>query len=363
MVTQTIEIFSEWPDEANTVCRARHKETRALIASSAVLDAPDPSGVVYLPQFTNLPADEYFFTHETSTGQLMSYGYATVTLTTATFRLYGVRASELPATAVGLSNSETSIVNAVEVVGDSVSDARSEIDVVAMTTTAIRLDTFTTIPGILGTPAGDDIAADIAAVKSDTGNLVTRITDTLFDGITSLAAWLGALAGKTADTDTRAEINATTAGANYNETTDSQEATVDRGNAAWTGGGGGSNPVTIPITVIGAAEGELITIKAKCAVTLAFTLPSAPTLGTYILGISDDSGQSLLKVFGTLDGVVLTFAITSKDAARLYEGTHSYDIIEVSGYNADTDDYTDAALIAGAKHGVVVLPLYVSPLG
>jgi len=48
-----------------------------------------------------------------------------------------------------------------------------------------------------------------------------------FNGITSLADWLGALAGKTADTATRAEINATTAGAGYNETTDSAEAKAD----------------------------------------------------------------------------------------------------------------------------------------
>jgi hypothetical protein len=44
---------------------------------------------------------------------------------------------------------------------------------------------------------------------------------------------LGALAGKTADTVTRAEINATTAGAGYNETTDSQEALRDRGDLSW----------------------------------------------------------------------------------------------------------------------------------
>lgn len=42
----------------------------------------------------------------------------------------------------------------------------------------------------LGTPADTDLAKDIAAVKTDTGNLVTRITSTLFAGITSLAGWL-----------------------------------------------------------------------------------------------------------------------------------------------------------------------------
>lgn len=55
-----------------------------------------------------------------------------------------------------------------------------------------------------------------------------------FDAIwTKIKAWLGAIAGKTADTVTRAEINATTAGVGYNETTDSQEALRDRGDTAW----------------------------------------------------------------------------------------------------------------------------------
>lgn len=85
----------------------------------------------------------------------------------------------------------------------------------------------------LGAPAGASISADVAAVKVDTGHLVSRITANLFSGITYMSRWLGALAGKTADTTTRTEINATTAGAGYNETTDSQEAIRDRGDAAW----------------------------------------------------------------------------------------------------------------------------------
>jgi hypothetical protein len=92
----------------------------------------------------------------------------------------------------------------------------------------------------------------VAAVKADTANLLTRIPAALFAGITSLAKWLGAIAGKTADTATRTEINATTAGATYNETTDSQEATRDRGDAAWTtgaGGGGGGNTINVNVDI------------------------------------------------------------------------------------------------------------------
>ncbi len=74
-----------------------------------------------------------------------------------------------------------------------------------------------------------------AAIKTDTGNLVTRITSTLFGGITSLAQWLGMLAGKqTGNSTARTEIRATGAGSGtFDETTDSQEALRDRGDAAW----------------------------------------------------------------------------------------------------------------------------------
>lgn len=85
----------------------------------------------------------------------------------------------------------------------------------------------------LGTPAGASVSADIAAVKVDTSNLASRITSTLFSGITQLSRWLGALAGKTADSTTLTEIQATTAGAGYNNTTDSLEALRDRGDVAW----------------------------------------------------------------------------------------------------------------------------------
>jgi len=81
----------------------------------------------------------------------------------------------------------------------------------------------------LGAPAGASHAADVAAVKTDTGNLVTRITSSLFSGITSLAQWLGLLAGKqTGNSTARTEVRATGAGSGtFDETTDSQEALRD----------------------------------------------------------------------------------------------------------------------------------------
>lgn len=88
----------------------------------------------------------------------------------------------------------------------------------------------------LGAPAGASVSADVAAVKTDTGNLVTRVTATLFSGVTSLAQWLGLLAGKqTGNSTARTELRATGAGSGtFDETTDSTEAIRDRGDAAWT---------------------------------------------------------------------------------------------------------------------------------
>jgi hypothetical protein len=99
--------------------------------------------------------------------------------------------------------------------------------------TAAALSTLTTT---IGTPVGASVSEDVAAIKTDTGNLVTRIPAALFSGITSLAHWLGALAGKqTANATAQTEIRATGAGSGtYDPTTDSQEAIRDRGDAAWT---------------------------------------------------------------------------------------------------------------------------------
>jgi phage gp36-like protein len=73
----------------------------------------------------------------------------------------------------------------------------------------------------------------VTAIQTDVTTLLGRITANLFSGITYLKNWLGTLAGKTADATTLAEINATTAGAGYSNTTDSLEAIRDN-----TGSGG-----------------------------------------------------------------------------------------------------------------------------
>lgn len=83
---------------------------------------------------------------------------------------------------------------------------------------------------------------DDADMPTSLTTLLGRITSTLFSGITSLAEWLGLIAGKqTGNATARTELRATGAGSGtYDETADSQEAIRDRGDAAWTTGGGAS---------------------------------------------------------------------------------------------------------------------------
>lgn len=78
-------------------------------------------------------------------------------------------------------------------------------------------------------------AAALATVDSNVDTLLTRITSTLFSGITSLAEWLGMIAGKQAgDATALTEIRGTGAGSGaFDPTTDSGEALRDRGDAAW----------------------------------------------------------------------------------------------------------------------------------
>jgi cell division protein ZapA (FtsZ GTPase activity inhibitor) len=138
----------------------------------------------------------------------------------------------------------------------------------------------------------------LAAVATNVTDLVARIPATLFAGITSLANWLGAIAGKTADSTTRAQINATAAGANFNETTDSLEAIRDRGDAAWitgaTGQGSGARIVTITVRDSSASPVEAATVRVYRA-------------GETYAGVTNASGVTSFS----LDDATFTVAITA----------------------------------------------------
>lgn len=97
--------------------------------------------------------------------------------------------------------------------------------------------------------ATDAIGADELATSAVTEIVNAIVAHTYFAGITSLAAWLGALAGMTTDAATLAQINATTAGATYNNTTDSLEALRNWLSAATT------------ISVVSVIAGGRITVR------------------------------------------------------------------------------------------------------
>lgn len=131
----------------------------------------------------------------------------------------------------------------------------ASIDDDVITASALAADAvFEIQSGLATSSAVTTVEGKVDIIDTNVDTLLARITSTLFSGITYLSRWLGAIAGKTADTTTRTEINATTAGAGYNETTDSQEAIRDRGDAAWTtgdggGGGAGTGARTVTVTV------------------------------------------------------------------------------------------------------------------
>lgn len=86
----------------------------------------------------------------------------------------------------------------------------------------------------------DDIGtagAGLTSIPNSAGvtTLLSRVPSGIFTGMTSLAQWLGLIAGKqTGDSTARTEVRATGAGSGtFDETTDSVQALRDRGDAAW----------------------------------------------------------------------------------------------------------------------------------
>lgn len=85
-----------------------------------------------------------------------------------------------------------------------------------------------------------------------------------FAGITFMAEWLGAIAGKNVSTTALGQINLTLGGSTYNNATDSLEALRDRGDAAWTtggGGGGGGTIIVSPLSSTGIDRVQGTTIR------------------------------------------------------------------------------------------------------
>lgn len=114
---------------------------------------------------------------------------------------------------------DTDVTTLLSDVGDVDTDVTSLISAVG----AVDTDVTTLLSDVGG------IATDVGTLLTNVGILLTRIPAALFAGITSLADWLGAMAGKhTADATAITEINATGAGSGtFDEADDSQEGISD----------------------------------------------------------------------------------------------------------------------------------------
>jgi hypothetical protein len=124
----------------------------------------------------------------------------------------------------------------------------------------------------------DDIGtagAGLTAIPDSAGvtTLLSRIPSALFSGITSLAQWLGLIAGKqVGDATARTEIRATGAGSGtFDETTESLEAIRDRGDAAWVTG---TTPPTAA-AIASQVRTELATELARIDVAVSTRLSTA----------------------------------------------------------------------------------------
>ena len=158
-------------------------------------------------------------------------------------------------------------------------------------------------------------SAALATVDSNVDTLVARITSTLFSGITSMASWLGALAGKSTDASTLAEIQSTTAGATFANSTDSLEAIRDRGDAAWAPGEAGSGDASQSTllavqdqveAIAGTLGGTAISVTSRIADGGSMVIYTGDDLkvrsGTQVtVSISDAAGgiYSRLSAIGT----------------------------------------------------------------
>jgi hypothetical protein len=152
------------------------------------------------------------------------------------------------------------------------------------------------------------VASDVTTIKTDTGNLVTRIPSTLFSGITSLADWIRRISRKDAGTPgmIAAEAEIDTGGTStFDGTTDSLEAIAD---ASGGGGGEGDALEETSQSILAAVEEVQADVNA-IRTSLGVTASATPRANGYVDGlrepliIGDDytSGVGRLLEFDLVD--------------------------------------------------------------
>jgi hypothetical protein len=186
-------------------------------------------------------------------------------------------------------------ITASSIQGGAITAAKFATD--AISAAAIAADAVTEIQSGLATSSA------VAAVQADVTTLLGRITATLFSGITHLSRWLGALAGKTADSATQTEIRATAAGATYTITTDSLEAIRDN-----SGGGGGSGDASQ--TTLLEVQGTVNGIAASLSGTTVSVSSRVSAAGEITLWAGDDcrvrSGTEIEVTITDVGGAIYT---------------------------------------------------------
>lgn len=187
----------------------------------------------------------------------------------------------------------------------------------------------------LGTPAGASVSADIASIKTDTGTTIPGLFTTLTTKIRKFFQLSlrkdAAIATDNATELTEINANGGSGGGGFLNTTDSQEATVDRGNAAWTtgGGGGGDSAATMLSTTIATVTSQTVLI------------------------LTDGSADN--DVYND-QLVVITDAVTSTQKARMlvsdYVGsTKTLTLASAAGFTVAAGDSIAIIAVAGLTSG------------
>jgi hypothetical protein len=204
---------------------------------------------------------------------------------------------------------------------------------------------------------------DAANLPADVDTLLGRITSTLFSGITSLAEWLGLMAGKqVANATALTEIKATGAGSGtYSETTDSLEAMRDHvgdgTNLTEAGGTGDQLTALATAAALTTHDGKLDTVDANVDAILADTGTNGvvllPATQASIDAIETDTGTSIpallpaALVGGKMDSDATAISGDTTAADRLEAMMDGILICQVNDASATTtafaaDGFTEA---------------------
>lgn len=218
--------------------------------------------------------------------------------------------------------------------------AAGAIDAAAIATDAIDADALaanavTEIQnGLATSTALQTVDDEIATIDANVDTLLARITSTLFAGITSLAEWLGLMAGKQAgDATARTELRGTGAGSGtFDETTDSLEAIKDAG-------GGGPTAADIADAVWEEAIADHSGTSGSTAEALAAAGGAGDPWITALPG-SYTSGQA-----GHIIGTYLTAAVaTASELAKVpkSDGTATWNATALASIQQEATDALNA---------------------